>query len=562
MYNEFFGFSENPFSVSPQPHFLFLAESHKEALASLLYGVAERKGFLSLTGELGIGKTTLILHTINQLRGKKIHCVFVPVAPSNIEELLKEILRPLNLLPEDGDKVSFIRRLNDFLLEGLPRDENLALFIDEAQDLGQELMEELRLLSNLETSTSKLIQIVLAGTPELAGKLSSPDLRQLKQRIVIRRDIRPLDAEDSREYVEHRLKLVGSDIYRIFEAGAADLICQQSRGIPFNINRLSEKSLQIAFGLGSKRIDLPIVRQAIKDIRALPAKEKEPFSQQMLPQEEKPPIIPSAPITPEPQMGRGNASGNRSRYTKPAFFVIGLACVLIVLFLGPRFQKNSQEKMEPVVPKSASPKSDAVAVMIQPKPEPAPAPKAESATPPSSAEGPGKPQEAPPPQTARAPQPVSVSPAPPEKESEIKGVVTVQKGDTLSFLSQKYYGFTNTTLLDKILESNPAISNLHLITVDEKFRFPAITDSSLISRAAGGTWKIHLGTFPRAQSADAYRTEPLLKGRTIEVVARKVSPDQTWYRIFAGKFTGRKECLKTVSSLREKGVLPAFPRKR
>ena len=193
--NSFYGFSEEPFNVTPDPRFLYLTPSHREALASMMYAIKERKGFISITGEVGTGKTTLV-HTLLMKLDTQVKAVFIFHTHISFEELLKAILTELDIPVLDGGKAGLLHAFNESLIRRLSQNENVALIIDEAQNLGKEVLEELRLLSNLETPKSKLLQIVLVGQPELEAKLDSPDLRQLKQRIGIRRKVEPLPPEE------------------------------------------------------------------------------------------------------------------------------------------------------------------------------------------------------------------------------------------------------------------------------------------------------------------------------------------------------------------------------
>lgn len=196
MYTRFYGFSEKPFHVTPDPKFLFLTESHQKALDAILYGVGERKGFISISGEAGTGKTTILHHLLQTLSGN-VKAVFINQTQVTPKQLLKEIVQKTGLTPKDQSKMSLIRQLNEYLVSALVEDGNLAILIDEAQNLNLEVMEELRMLSNLETRDSKLIQIAFVGQPELEEKLNSKELRQLKQRIAIRSQIRPLTGDES-----------------------------------------------------------------------------------------------------------------------------------------------------------------------------------------------------------------------------------------------------------------------------------------------------------------------------------------------------------------------------
>ena len=263
MYLDFYGFSEQPFNATPDPRFLFFSESHREALTSMAYGINERKGFVLISGEVGTGKTTLLRQLLANL-DPKVQVIFISQTKVTFPQLLKGVLLELGVPAAHQDKPTLLRELQLYLTEKMGRDETLALIIDEAQHLDLEVMEELRLLSNLETPTSKLLQIVLSGQPELEEKLDAWEVRQFKQRIVIRRRILPLREEDCRRYIEHRLKIVGSSTSQVLTADAVSRICHTSKGIPRTINILCDNAFLIGKGLGKKKVDSLIVQEAIR----------------------------------------------------------------------------------------------------------------------------------------------------------------------------------------------------------------------------------------------------------------------------------------------------------
>ncbi len=265
MYTQFYGFSERPFDISPDPRFLFLTRSHRESLASMIYGVKERKGFISVTGEVGTGKTILIYTLLRNL-DEKVRIVHLSHTSITFEELLKIIFLKLSLPMVESEKPILLHQLHQHLLRRWHLGENIALVIDEAQNLSKEVMEEIRMLSNLETATVKLIQVLLVGQPELEVKLNSDALRQLKQRIGIRRRIKPLDRDECAEYIEHRLRLVGSTSAEVFTAGAVSLIYEYTKGIPRSINILCDNAFLIGFSTEEKKITAGVVREVIADM--------------------------------------------------------------------------------------------------------------------------------------------------------------------------------------------------------------------------------------------------------------------------------------------------------
>ena len=208
MYTNYYNLNEKPFNLTPDPKFLYLTNGHREALASMSYGVKERKGIISITGEVGTGKTTLIYTLLNSL-DKNVNTVYIYHTNITFEQILKKILSELNIYSDQTDKTSLLQCFNNYLIEKLANDEIVAIIIDESQNLSDDVLEELRMLTNLETSKSKLLQLILVGQPELENKLNSDNLRQLKQRISIRSQIVPLTFHQSEEYIKHRLNLAG-----------------------------------------------------------------------------------------------------------------------------------------------------------------------------------------------------------------------------------------------------------------------------------------------------------------------------------------------------------------
>ena len=264
MYEKFFGFTEKPFNVTPDPRFLYLSPDHQEALASMIYGITERRGFISIIGEIGTGKTTLI-HTLFKELGEDVKTVFIFNTKITFIDLLHNILIECECTPISRNKSELLNQLNTFLIEKLSLGENVAVIIDEAQNLSPSVLEELRMLSNLETSREKLLQIVLVGQPELDTKLRSHELRQLKQRIGINCYLTPLTREEQSKYIAHRLSVAGCKDNHIFSDKALDLICRSARGIPRIINIICDNALLTAFGKEQNKIDTPVVSEVIAD---------------------------------------------------------------------------------------------------------------------------------------------------------------------------------------------------------------------------------------------------------------------------------------------------------
>lgn len=268
MYREFFGLKEKPFNVTSDPNFLFFSRIHKEAFSHILYGIKERKGFLTITGEVGAGKTTLCRAILNQFDSNtKSAFIFNSNLPDL--QLLQCILEDFGITVLQRNKASMLRQLNQFLLEELGKGNNVILVIDEAQNLKPSALEEVRMLSNLETDTEKLFQIMLVGQPELREKINSPRLRQLKQRVAVNFHVSALQKDEVADYIKHRLTVAGSNGDIHFSDDALDFIFKFSGGIPRSINMLCDKAMLAAYVLETKNINLQIVEKSAQELEGV-----------------------------------------------------------------------------------------------------------------------------------------------------------------------------------------------------------------------------------------------------------------------------------------------------
>jgi general secretion pathway protein A len=267
MYKNFYGLKENPFNVNPDPRFLFLTQQIEEALTGLMYGIQTRKGFVTLTGEVGTGKTTLINRLLDWLHHYRARTAFLFNSRMNSNQLFDFILAEFDIPCDSKSKSQQLMKLNHWLLDRYRTGETVALIIDEAQNLTYPVLEEIRLLTNLETSTEKLLQIVLSGQPELEEKLKLPQLRQLRQRIMLRCRTMPLSHEQTKEYIAERLKIAGASCAPIFSATAVDAIHVYSMGIPRVINLLCEHSLVNAFVDQQRPIQSEVVEEVAREFQ-------------------------------------------------------------------------------------------------------------------------------------------------------------------------------------------------------------------------------------------------------------------------------------------------------
>ena len=267
MYKSFYGLKENPFNVNPDPRFLFLTKQIEEALTGLMYGIQTRKGFITLTGEVGTGKTTLVNRLLDWLHHRKSRTAFLFNSRINSNQLFDFILAEFDIPCDSKSKSQQLMKLNSWLLDRYRTGETVVLIIDEAQNLTYPVMEEIRLLTNLETSTEKLLQIILSGQPELEEKLKLPQLRQLRQRIMLRCKTAALSKEQTQSYIVERLKIAGAPDDAIFSAAAVDAIHIYSLGIPRVINLLCEHSLVNGFVEQQRPIQPKIVEDVAREFQ-------------------------------------------------------------------------------------------------------------------------------------------------------------------------------------------------------------------------------------------------------------------------------------------------------
>ena len=267
MYAAYFGLKENPFNLSPEPRYLFLSEQHRDALNCLIYGIKEKKGFVLISGGIGLGKTTICRSLLGSLDDSVETALIFNTAVSDIE-LLETVVKEYGITIKNKLKTKkiYIDALNNFLLDNFAAGKTAVLLIDEAQNLSHGVLEQIRMLSNLETETEKLIQIILIGQPELANTLMLPALRQLNERITVRYDLKPLSPSEVRNYIEHRLKIAEGPGSLKFTKGAFNIIYKFSEGIPRRINALCDRALLIAYTKNVSKIDRRIVTLAVEDI--------------------------------------------------------------------------------------------------------------------------------------------------------------------------------------------------------------------------------------------------------------------------------------------------------
>jgi type II secretory pathway predicted ATPase ExeA/LysM repeat protein len=535
VYTEFYNLREKPFNLTPSPRFLYLGEHHKEALNLLKYGVMERKGFILLTGEIGTGKTTMVHALLSGLDDsvQYIHLSNPVLTPGDFMEYLAfSVFRKKIHFKSKSD---FLVAFEEFLLQCLRHQENVILIIDEAQKLSFELLEEIRLLSNMETGDEKLLNIFLVGQPELNEKLRDPQCLPLLQRISIRYHIPPLDMESTRDYVATRLKIAGAQRGdEIFPKSAVKAIHQYSGGYPRMINILADNSLLLGYSKGTKTITPQMVKQCHEDLSLDSSFPKD--GQEIL----------------EPYESEELKRGYATRYWKWAAvlgFLIAIAAVGITQtgqnLLGQVFglkQASYQSPLDKPKPEQVPverdgdlEKEDSVDEnqVLEQTPIGVQAEHREDrATEMVKQEGP-KEREV----------------LPYEKEMEPSKSVIVKKGDTLIQLAAAIYGRADDAILKQVQQYNPELRDINKISIGQELRFPplALTDRGL-------TFTVHIGSFKHFELAQNLFQELLGEGYEAYIMPVYDTEKGKFFRVTLGNFKGRKEAENYAAVILKKGI--------
>ena len=466
MYSEFYHFKKRPFHITPDPEFLFLSPSHKEALASLVYGIEHRKGFIAITGEVGTGKTTILRSYLETADAERLKVVYIFNADVTFKALLKLIFGELDIPVEVDDVFEMVSQLHRFLIEEYKNNRNVVLIVDEAQNMPVKTLESLRMLSNLETSKDKLIQIILMGQPEFDEVLGLEELRQLRQRIAIRCTIKPLTREESYAYIQHRLLKASTHYQVIFSKKVLKLIVNQAAGIPRIINVLCDNALVTGYGYQKKTIDPKIVREVIADFRG--KKPRRGLNWLLWPLAISCAlVVMAASILSPPDLAlikqtllpdnRADATPavQKSEAQPPPAPVAPQPVVPEIAS-----SSTSQESRQETALKETPPPLAKVETRQEEAAVPAPLPPAVVAKP---AETPAAPS-SPPAISSRKPAPV---------------IRVVQRGDKLSTLIISVYGRINPSLLDAVRQRNPHITNPNRIQSGDEIIFPPMDKSTV-----------------------------------------------------------------------------------
>ncbi|MDY6878779.1 MAG: AAA family ATPase [Thermodesulfobacteriota bacterium] len=546
MYNDFYKLQEKPFNLTPSPRFLYLGEIHKEALALLTYGVVERKGFILLTGEVGTGKTTMIQALLDNLDAN-VHCINMsnPLLTSGefIDYLAYSVFKKKIHFKSKAD---FLITFEDFLKEYLQEQKTFVLIVDEAQTLSFEVLEEIRLLSNMETADEKLINIFLVGQPELNQKLNTPRLRPLLQRVSVRYHIRPLDYEGTRDYIEARLKIAGiENSKKIFPKKTIEAIHRYSKGYPRTINVLGDNSLLLGYAGGAKRITPEMVAQCHENLKLDFLSTREGNRERKKTEKSY------------------SEKKRRSKWQWAALLLVALSILFIISSPGRvivsnvssffwEYDETSEMKAEP--PLSNEDRSVRVKVESASKETPV-------ATPQSQSSGEKRPltfnEEA---KTTEEIRNHSLFPVITKGPGDKKDItqedesaswtrVDVEEGDTVTGLAIKIYGRVDEATISLLAKSNPHIEDLDQINVGDQIVFPPI-----LKKNRGSTYTVHIASFRPFSYASGLFKELIMAGYEAYILPVNDPRVGKIFRVTLGNFSDPKRAEAYAQEIRETGI--------
>jgi general secretion pathway protein A len=486
MYNSYFGFSVSPFSVTPDPNFFYTNPVYQEAYANLRYGIEAKKGFIVITGEVGTGKTTLLRKLMHNLEGT-VDSVFIFNTYLNFSELLQAILYDLGLTPKEPNKVTMLQELNDYLIAQLKQARTVSVLVDEAQNLSDEALEGLRLLSNLETDQEKLIQIVLMGQPELQTRLDRPGLRQLKQRVALQCRLLPLKDEEVTPYIDFRLRTAGYKGKDLFHPDAFQQIAFYSNGIPRLMNIICDNALLCTYARSQKKVSADIIKEVARDLRLgsevqVTAAEIAPPVQASETEREKPVRERADDV---PQHARGLIRvGVETCLAILAFFAVASLIdprsFLTVAGRGLEVAKHNLNQW--------------VLFIAQQK---------------------------------TVPEKVNTEVKVEQKEERI----IIPQGSSIYKIAADAYRANAVLGMDLIKEFNPQIKNLNWVSAGHDLLLPRLTPETLLRQQPDGSYRLIAASFRRRTEADEYAGRLNNKGYRVTITPKKVSDDLLLYRV-------------------------------
>jgi len=485
MYNSYFGFRESPFSVTPDPRFFYANTVYREAFVTLRYGIDAKKGFIVITGEVGTGKTTLLRKLLQTLEDT-VHSVFVFNTYLSFPELLELTLHDLGLSANGQSKPAMIQQLNNYLIEQLKLEHTVVILIDEAQNLTDEVLENLRLLSNLETDQEKLIQIVLMGQPELRAKLAQPHLRQLKQRVAFQCRLHPLKETEVGPYIDSRLQAIGYQGPALFHPEAIERIAFYSEGIPRLMNIICDNALLSAYAVSQRSVSAEMIEEVAHDLdlRTKPcATEAALVPIALAPEGEEEAAV--TPVLNEIFPRRVNPRTRASVAALLGMFV-GLAGTAVIYSSPALFSTsgkalglfNYNQNLWPGAAGQlqADAKTDA------------------------EAKNPGQ-------------------------------RITIRPGSTIRKIAADAYGPNTTLGMDLIKEFNGQIQNLNSVFPGQEVLLPALTRENLLRKQPDGSYRIIVASFVKRAEADAYVRGLADNRYHLTITSNRVSNDLLLQRV-------------------------------
>jgi general secretion pathway protein A len=476
VYNSYFGFLESPFSVTPDPRFFYTNPTYVEVDASLRYGIEAKKGFIVVTGEVGTGKTTLLRKLLRSFE-TTVRSVFIFNTHLSFPELLQVALHDLGLASKDLSKVRMLEDLNGYLIKQIQQGHTVAMLIDEAQDLSVEALEDLRLLSNLETDQQKLLQIVLMGQPELDAKLDQPALRQLKHRVAIHSRLTPLKHEEVNSYIDFRLRMAGYEGRALFHREAVQQIAFYSKGIPRLVNIICDNALLIAYAESRKIVSIDIIKQVARDLR---------IDSRLQGTE----ATPARPISAIPrQKFKHNPLKEFHSATSRRFVGAGVATALGLLFFAVASPViDPRNKDTAVSDKSLEARSHDTEMVRK---------------------------------DAGA-----------EVELKARGQrVIIRHGATIYKIAGDVYGANVALGMDLIKEFNPQIENLNWVFAGQDLVLPYLTRETLLKQQPDGSYNLIVASFRSRTGAGEQARLLSNQDYPVAVTTRSVADDLSLYRV-------------------------------
>jgi general secretion pathway protein A len=499
MYNSYFGFSESPFSVTPDPRFFYTNPIYQEAYATLRYGIEAKKGFVVITGEVGTGKTTLLRKLLRSLENT-VHSVFIFNTDLSFTELLQLTLHDLGLVPKDSSKVTMLQQLNDYLIKQLKQGHTVTMLIDEAQNLSDDALEKLRLLSNLETDQEKMLQIVLMGQPELQAKLDQPKLRQLKQRVALQCRLARLKDEEVGPYINFRLRAVGYEDKELFHPDAIQQIAVYSKGIPRLMNIICDNTLLNVYARSQKVVSADMIEEVVHDLRIQP-------EVQVTSGESAPLLISKT----GPEAVNGEAANDFPKHKVRRMVRAGVATLFAILVFVAVMSVIDPQNFFGIARRGlevAKHNLNQWALLVAPQ---------ESV-----------PQKA----LLVAPQESVPQKATPEVEFKRTGQrVVIPHGGNIYRIASDVYGANTVLGMDLIKEYNPQIKNLNWVSSGQDLLLPRLTRETLLRKKPDGSYRLIVASFRSLRGADEYAQLLSNKGYQITITPRRVSDNLLLYRL-------------------------------